>query len=126
MLQRPQFGADKCSIDCLNLSIERQFPAGNVLEMHNATKLETMLGSVGLVRTAQSPGEDQESIKRSGSSVQKCSLQTRPAPIGPEAQPATDRCSRKADEAEIGWVPFFNQPHLVFRYCGYRECPRGA
>jgi hypothetical protein len=34
--------------------------------MHNATKLETMLGSVGLVRTAQSPGVDQESTKRSG------------------------------------------------------------
>jgi hypothetical protein len=34
MLQAPQIGADKCSIDCLSLSMERQFPTGNVLAIH--------------------------------------------------------------------------------------------
>jgi hypothetical protein len=31
MLQVSQIGEDKCSIDCLNLSMERQFQDGNVL-----------------------------------------------------------------------------------------------
>jgi hypothetical protein len=35
MLQASQIGEAKCSIDCLSLSMERQFPEGNVLAPHS-------------------------------------------------------------------------------------------